>query len=222
MIHIPSVSKWDQIKDIPQALIDSDNDGIYENLKVLWDLVQSKPSTFPPSSHQHGDADLLGIDWTKVLNKPSAYPASGWRLIGTSTANGGYGPAIDVSSFESLYVFWQYMGSFQTHNLSIYINGNSYSSAISLAVFSLTSTGSTATETSSNDYIVIAGDRHDVGMLIINRNSKVATYHNLYYNTGGYSKVHISSLDLTRIPDSINTLVPYSESSVLISVFTPE
>ena len=64
---------------LPSELIDSDKDGVYENLKVLWDLVQNRPSTFPPASHQHGDADLLGIDWSKVLNKPFA--TRGWTWI---------------------------------------------------------------------------------------------------------------------------------------------
>ena len=67
---------WKKILNIPASLSDSDGDGIYENLKVLWSLVQNKPSTFPPSSHTHNDSDLLGIDWSKVLNKPSAFPPS--------------------------------------------------------------------------------------------------------------------------------------------------
>ena len=61
---------------LPEALIDGDKDGVYENLKVLWDLIQNKPSTFPPQPHQHGDADLLNIDWSKILNKPSTFPPS--------------------------------------------------------------------------------------------------------------------------------------------------
>ncbi len=48
----------------------------WRELTVDWNAILNKPSTFPPSPHQHDDADLLSIDWSKILNKPSTYPPS--------------------------------------------------------------------------------------------------------------------------------------------------
>lgn len=54
---------------------------------VTWDTLPGKPSTFPPSSHTHGIADIDGLQsaldskiesvaWDDVSGKPSAFPPS--------------------------------------------------------------------------------------------------------------------------------------------------
>jgi len=39
---------WKNLLDIPQGLIDSDKDGVFENLKLPWEGVQNKPSAYRP------------------------------------------------------------------------------------------------------------------------------------------------------------------------------
>lgn len=46
----------------------------WQLLTTEWNAILNKPSTYPPETHQHSDADLLSIDWSKILNKPSVFP----------------------------------------------------------------------------------------------------------------------------------------------------
>ena len=44
---------------------------------VDWADIQNKPSTYAPSAHTHGDADLTAISWTKVTGKPTTLSGYG-------------------------------------------------------------------------------------------------------------------------------------------------
>lgn len=44
---------------------------------VAWADITGKPSTFTPSAHTHGNADITALDWSKLTSVPSTFtPAS--------------------------------------------------------------------------------------------------------------------------------------------------
>ena len=202
---------------LPDALKDIDNDGVYENLKVLWDLVQNRPSTFPPASHQHGDADLLGIDWSKVLNKPSAFPSNIEHVfIGTGSATSSGGHLFDLTSVpvsnEEIYIFITTYGHMTgmsgANGIVLLPNGNVYDSAFkysSLEIYYDSSSSSTATRFSNNP--VIAGDQYFNGGAVVIGHCGID---NGICRSICFYIPHLASIcDSACIVDNDTTLVPW-------------
>ncbi len=91
--------------DMLKAIYDTDNDGVVDAAEsVDWDGVQNKPSTYPPSSHNHDDRyyteDELNtsggggqVHWNNVTNKPSSYPPSSHQHAASDVTSGVFDPA---------------------------------------------------------------------------------------------------------------------------------
>jgi hypothetical protein len=103
--------------DMLKAIYDTDNDGVVDAAEsVDWDGVQNKPSTYPPSSHNHDDRyyteDELNtsggggqVHWNNVTTKPSTYPPSAHQHAASDTTSGVFDPAripnLDASKITS-------------------------------------------------------------------------------------------------------------------------
>jgi len=84
--------------EVPQGLIDSDADGIFENLKVIWDNVQNKPEL--------GGSELPAPDFD-----------SNWKVVpvsGTSTIYHNFG-----SYPRIIQVFWKSSGTTSLWDINI-------------------------------------------------------------------------------------------------------
>ena len=72
----------DTMGDMDQATYDTNADGTVNAADAApWTGITGKPSTYPPSTHQHGGGDITSpVDnanaapWTGITGKPSTYP----------------------------------------------------------------------------------------------------------------------------------------------------
>ena len=221
---------------LPDALKDIDNDGVYENLKVLWDLVQNRPSTFPPASHTHNDSDLLGIDWSKVLNKPSAFPPSShqhqWADILSAPINvveaqsySGLGNTLDLThiTIEEGYYLWLFNTAPQGYGGAIYLlpNGNSYTGQFQRIYRNWNGSDQNGVdEVNSEDYFNICGNSDNFSIIFISTYTAHKSIISFAWNraTSGayyYQNYHTLWWGDTSTPWSSFGVVQYSGDHVI-------
>ena len=129
---------------------------------VDWADIQNKPSTYAPSAHKHGDADLTAISWTKVTGKPTTLSGYGitdaQSLIATGTTAQYYRGDKTWATLDKAAVG---LSNVENTALSTWAGSSNLTTAGALTAASLTVTGNltvNGTTTTVNSTVVAIDD----------------------------------------------------------------
>jgi hypothetical protein len=115
VVSLPAVP-WSIISSKPSTFAPSAHThGNADITDLAWSKLTSVPSTFAPSAHTHGNADITALDWSKLTSIPSSFAPSAHTHSAATDLTGNLPiERFNAGSGASSSTFWRGDGTWQT------------------------------------------------------------------------------------------------------------